>query len=339
MNIPPFITPLLLSKFNEIFHRNSVVLVAAVLLLAGCKGNNSNVEPAPAPVLTALPYIDVEPLPNFLGFVEPKPGTTYATQMYEMVKDHIGVGATEPSICLSFDALPLAEPGDHFTQEEILSRLHLQVDETVITEIHALLLTHAGPIYGPIDPDTGERSLLPGGLPYRICYAVELGEELHEVTFVGEKTSGDELRYSWSFFLFDFPPSSTPLEFPPVFLADIDPGPGWARLYSHYTEPKQFYSLSVTAPSICFEVLVDQLGDDAGISYTQATREIDETIELWVDGSEIEAQPLTGNATVPVQDFCYPVNLEPGIHSAKIVFTPTGGNRVEYAWPFVLVED
>lgn len=153
----------------------------------------------PTAVATATPAIPVESLTEYLWFVVPVPGESYTVSEYENLAPSLGWNATLPGICFPISFFWLVEPGDLYTLREWLNRVHLVVDDVIITEYHSLLEQDTlGGV--AIDPETGETiSKVPDGDPAMVCYAIPLDVGQHTATITVEKTSGEQLSYSWSF--------------------------------------------------------------------------------------------------------------------------------------------
>ena len=95
----------------------------------------------------------------------------------------------------------LMEPGDFFNSPEewLLSHVSLVVDDTTVTEYHSLM---TGDTIGgkKRDPETGETIWKsPDGIPLGVCYEVPLEPGLHTSTLVIERTSGEQVTYTWQF--------------------------------------------------------------------------------------------------------------------------------------------
>lgn len=152
-------------------------------------------------ILTALPTSQENSLPPYLGFVYPKPGSTLSKKEYETAK--ILLDDVEPSICMSFETFYLLEPGDDLSVEDALSRIKLDIDGQQVNKIYAVLLTEDEPLL-PLNPDTGDPiAQFEGGSNISGCFAITLDTGSHIADFIAQKTSGEELRYTWSFTLTD----------------------------------------------------------------------------------------------------------------------------------------
>lgn len=322
-------------------------LLASILVLAlsGCPCHE---EATPAAQLfreaemVASVAQDIEPVPfTWLGFVMPEPGRTVAIEVAEMkVKEAF---ATKLAICLSFNPGPLMEPGDYFdSPEEVFARLSLEVNGETFTEFHSLETTDAGVDEGPLDPETGQPQYrIPGGAPYIICYAPKLEPGAHQATFVARKTSGDELRYSWSFGLFHFPQPAV-LELPPLFIWEAWPGPGEALTVDQYLEARTFESLGYDRPAICLQFSTYELA----VALPKSMDRQDEALITLLNSSYVEIGSrviddvvLNMPAVSDRIDVCYETELPAGVYTATLrIGEGDEGSRLSYSWSFVLVE-
>lgn len=184
-----------------------VALLGVVILLTNCLSSTQQRQDqviVTRPVTNVVPTIELaitpSPLPDYLGMVEPEPGQVYSVAEYKIIASSIhGWGATVPGICLWVRPLPLLEPGDFPTREEWLARVHLIVDDRAIKEYHSIFMNDSLGIQ-VADPETGEVLFkTPDGSPYGVCYAVSLEAGRHVATFVAEKTSSEEMSYTWQF--------------------------------------------------------------------------------------------------------------------------------------------
>jgi len=319
-----------------------ILWVFGYLLLISCSSSNTtNRSNSPAISTTGLPDIVVEPLPVYLGFTLPEPGRKYAVKMYEMEVKKVDL--TEPGICMSFSPDPMMEAGDFLSQQELLARLSLEVNGHLIDEIYSVLATDLPPQPGPIDPESGEPIfVVPGGSPYQICFAANLKAGLQKVTFIARKTSGDELRYTWSFYLVDFPDTEVELQNLPLYLRDAYPGPGAVVEMSEFKEQGVFHSLSRPKPSVCvqvhsYRVFVElvELNDELFAPETILAGS-----SLEIDGTKVSEVYSNNrwNGSTTNHDICFVADLDPGLHTATYVFRAPSGEELRYSWPFLLIE-
>jgi hypothetical protein len=146
------------------------------------------------------PTIAVTPLPNYLWGISPGPGTTYSIEEYKILAPSKGWGATLPCICFIIFPVHFMEPDDFPTADEWISNnVKLIIDQMEIDDYHALFLTNL--LGGTnIDSETGEIIWkAPDGEPLRVCYALPLELGFHKGTIIVEKTSGEQISYSWKF--------------------------------------------------------------------------------------------------------------------------------------------
>ena len=143
------------------------------------------------------------PGPHFFSFLYPYEYDTPIAEYLAYAPSHVP-GATEPSICLMIDPFYILEPGDDLSTEEVLSRLRLKIyyEDIEIDKPSSYIMTDSQTQDGPLDLATGEPLFkLPPGSPYFICFAADLGPGRYLASFVGQKTSGDELPFAWQFAL------------------------------------------------------------------------------------------------------------------------------------------
>jgi hypothetical protein len=150
---------------------------------------------------TDMAIATAAPLPIYLLWTFPEPGEIYSMAEYEGYTESLGVERA----CIWVGLWPatsiLIEPGDFFSSPEewLLSYVSLVVDNTTVTEYH--YLTTGATIGGKkIDPETGETIWKsPDGIPLSVCYEAPLESGLHTSTLVIEKTSGEQVTYTWQF--------------------------------------------------------------------------------------------------------------------------------------------
>jgi len=182
-------------------------LISVIVMFIGCMvsvRDSSEKEPYLATLVpTKIPPVvestAVEPLPEYLGFLKPGPGETYTLTEYENLAPTMWIGATEPGICFSIFVSIFMEPGDFPTAEEWLKNVYLVVNTTLIPDYHSLLKLDSEGLIAT-DPKTGEIIWKePSGSPLRVCYAVPLEIGQHTASIVVEKTSGEQITYTWPF--------------------------------------------------------------------------------------------------------------------------------------------
>ena len=149
--------------------------------------------------LATIDHVEVEPTPSFVLDLWPEPGSVTALERYRQSNNVYG--SPPSSVCVDFDETPFLEVGDFLSTEELLSRFSLEIDGAEIDEPDYIFMRDTeGADYR--DPETGEVLFRnPPGGPFILCFVSELDIGRHTVTFVGSKTSGEELGYSWSFLL------------------------------------------------------------------------------------------------------------------------------------------
>jgi hypothetical protein len=158
---------------------------------------------APTPTPSPIPF---EPLPRSIEFTYPSPGAVVNIDEY-VGEDGQGYyfGVNAPSICVSFLPYPfLLEPGDFLTSDDVLERLSLKIDGITLSEVdfdQIELATISGMPRVPDDLETGRpEASVPEGR-YVVCFKVDLEPGMHSATFTAQKTSGEKIEYTWSFFL------------------------------------------------------------------------------------------------------------------------------------------
>jgi hypothetical protein len=167
-------------------------LLVLLIFLVGCH-----------PVATATPERPrlLAAMPSYLKEAAPGPMESYTLTEYEGLATSLHWGATRPAICVSIWATPFMEPGDFFggARQWVEDRVYLIVDDVAITKVHRLVPTDS--MGGEkIDPETGKVVWrAPDGSPMDICYEASLDVGVHSATLVVEKTSGEQVSYTWEF--------------------------------------------------------------------------------------------------------------------------------------------
>jgi hypothetical protein len=172
-------------------------LLSLCALIIGCQ--NKGIEHLPTPIAT----------PVFLDDIQPAPSSVVPLDDYISRRE---------SICVQLNALPLLRYRDEgIESEDYLERSTLIVDGNVWTQTEAKLIIDLLGLSKAhnMDPETGalipdpETGLLIGTEynavgPFVICWNhVKLKEGLHSVEYQVHKTSGEQLSYSWVFYLVD----------------------------------------------------------------------------------------------------------------------------------------
>ena len=155
---------------------------------------------------TPLPLtIESRPAPSYIHSVWPDAGTQTSWSEYNggwhfSSQQDNGI----PSTCVRFWIESLLESGDFLSQEEIISRFSLEIDAQVFEEPNNVILSDTFGKDGPEDPETSlPKYRVPPGSPFFVCFTVPLEPGEHTATVIATKTSGEELRYNWSFVLED----------------------------------------------------------------------------------------------------------------------------------------
>lgn len=338
-----------------------VILLGVLMLLASCtvaQSEDDSQDLATAQAVLAKQGVD--PPPEYLYFIWPKPGETILMHDYDTAQLY---GFEDQGICVEFEVYYMLEAGDFLTQEELTSRFSLRIDDYLINEPSYVLGRNIEGADGPPNPETGEPSFqVPPGSPYFICFARELRPGLHTATFLVQKTSGAELSYTWSFFLIDIIPTPIPSPIPfeplPRSIEFTYPSSGAIVNIDEYIgEDGQGYYFGLNAPGICVSFLPYPFLLEPGDFLT--ADDVIKRMSLEVDGStydtvdfhkvelvmfegvpRVPIDPETGEpeATVPEGRYvvCFKVNLEPGMHSATFSAQKSSGEKIEYTWPFFL---
>lgn len=160
-----------------------------IAVLMGCQNPSVN------------PTLAIEPLPQFLGVVIPGPGESNSLEEYNNLASTLGWNATEPAVCFSVQPSWVMESGDIFASADqwLLDRVHIVIDDTAIIRYHSLLLTDSVGLQAT-EQSTGKIAWkAPDGSPLRVCYALPLEVGVHTATIVIEKTSGEQVTYTWQF--------------------------------------------------------------------------------------------------------------------------------------------
>jgi hypothetical protein len=175
------------------FHFLLLVIIMGACNLQDQKTNINSEDSS----ITVTPVLSMVEKPSYIVETWPEAEQILTMEEYETL---LWYDATLPSICVVFDPFVLVERGEFLSTEEYLTRFRLEIDELIITELHYVFLPDTGGYDGPVDPDTGEPMYrVPDGWPYHLCFAATLGEGKHHATLIAQRTSGQELRYSWSF--------------------------------------------------------------------------------------------------------------------------------------------
>jgi hypothetical protein len=171
-------------------------------MVTGCQTGMMTVPPTiPTAVPTAIPTKEVHPLPLDIRRIYPEPWSIVSSAEFEEGSSTFVEEPPRSSICLSITFFELVEPGDFLTVEEWLMRMYLIVDDEIVTQPFATHLAYNPPA-DLIDPETSKVvGQLPEGRPVNVCYDVQLAPGQHTATFIAEKTSNEEMKYTWSFVL------------------------------------------------------------------------------------------------------------------------------------------
>lgn len=149
--------------------------------------------------------VETESAPLYIDSVWPDSGTHISLSEYNdgwlfSIEQENGI----PSTCAEFWIELLVEPGDFLSQEEIMSRFSLEIDDQLIERPDNVLFSDTAGSDGPENPETGlPEYRVPPGSPFFVCFTTPLEPGEHTATIIANKTSGEELRYTWSFVLSD----------------------------------------------------------------------------------------------------------------------------------------
>lgn len=176
----------------------TAMLVLASVVLTACRSNRIE-----------KPETFNQTLPSFLSFVAPAPQTEYSVEEYDQGQHYpqdvfAAPEDTEHRICTEFIGTPLLEPGDFFALypdegEFFPDRVSAYVDgEEVAKDEVITTILGEGQLQ---DKDGKVIAAAPG--PQRICWVVPLKPGEHWAMIEVEKTSGETVRYSWTFQLTD----------------------------------------------------------------------------------------------------------------------------------------
>ena len=147
-----------------------------------------------------------DPIPSYLTFVYPNPKSDVRQTEYDSYAISTGWDASKPGICLGYDPVEIFEEGEFPTQREVIDWISIRVDGISNLVIDGELAFDSSEItfyptdeYGEVDFEGDPISIVPGGSPYRLCYAAPLGPGHHVVGLTVK--NGDVLKgaYSWSF--------------------------------------------------------------------------------------------------------------------------------------------
>lgn len=305
--------------------------------------------------------ITPQPTPEFIRELWPEPGSKRPLYDYQ---NYLIYDATQPGICVDFGGiLLLLEEGDFLTTEELFKRFSLKVDNQSINEPDYVFMRDTKGFDGILDSDTNEPIYsAPEGHPYFLCFYTDLQEGLHTATFIARKSSGQELNYTWSFYLLNTTPTPAPTQIPneplPPYLEFTSPQPGNVLPVAAYVEYNEPFGL--IGPGICvlffpYPYLLEP-GD------ALMPEEVIGRLSLNVDGyslAEVETYtiefveiestptvPIDPKTSLPVASVpegmylaCFSANLGSGLHTATFVAEKTSGEELRYSWPFMLTEE
>jgi len=177
----------------------TAMLMLALFVVTACRSNRIE-----------KPETLNQPLPAFLSFVAPAPQTEYSVEEYNQgqhyPKDVFAAPKdTEHRICTQLSTWTLLEPGDFFEEyrdegEFFPDRVSAYVDGEEVAK-DEMIITMLGAGDRLIDRDGKVIAAAPG--PQRICWVVPLKAGEHWAMIAVEKTSGEIVRYSWTFQLTD----------------------------------------------------------------------------------------------------------------------------------------
>jgi len=147
-----------------------------------------------------------QPLPPFLHFVAPEPESVYSVEAYKRGEHypqqvHPAPQDAEHRVCAKIVARPLLEPGDFFAEypdegELFPDRVSAYVDGAAV-EKDEEIIAFLGEGSSLIDEDGKEIAFAPG--PHVICWEVHFTPGKHWAMIEIERTSGEMVRYAWSF--------------------------------------------------------------------------------------------------------------------------------------------
>jgi hypothetical protein len=318
----------------------AVILCLSLFLLIGCSRWATEENRLLSEAVTPLPRLKAEPLPEFLEWVYPKPGTAWTMEAFVQeawIWFIPGETVLEPAICISFLTFALFEPGDDLTVEEALNRLSVEVDGIVFTDLGDHLLSDDFPLL-PRDPQTGAPSArFEGGSIILACFPVEIDPGLHTASFVARKSSGNELRYTWSFILVETPQEAPEYRRRPYSLSSTEPAPGAVIPIDQYKSGRRTDDVDLLDPNVCIRIIAYNLSSELG---TEPSLEALAPLSyLLLNGELVHekvARDVYGGQLY--YDFCFPADLETGLHTATFVMRDAYENTLEYTWYFVLVE-
>lgn len=313
-------------------------LCLTLLLTSGClSAKNSSATPTVSE--PEIPDIEVTPFPDFIFHTWPYPGEVKAIEVYQKL---FPPGfATQPSVCLSLVTYYMVEADVHLTVEDVLNQMSLKVDGRSFTQPYNYFITEDEP-HLPLDPVTGEPiGTFSGGTSLVPCFAVDLGTGLHQATFSFERTMGEPLIYSWSFFLLEFPEYTIPIESPPTYLTQLYPEPGEIITGDTYKDAIDFYSLPDQNSSICLQTSAYEISWQLDVEGFITEEELTTWMRFTVDGRPFDRMTIktVADFELPSEfDVCFAINLEPGFHAATFVVEKSPDHSLSYSWPFLIVK-
>lgn len=148
---------------------------------------------------------ETETVPIYIDSVWPDAGTH--TSWSESNDGWLFSGEPDnriPSVCAEFWIEFLLESGDFLSREEIVTRFSMKIDDRLFGRPDNVLFSDTVGVDGPEDPETGlPKYRIPPGSPFFVCFTAPLEPGEHTATIIALKTTGEELRYTWSFILAD----------------------------------------------------------------------------------------------------------------------------------------
>lgn len=180
-------------------------VLVLLMAMAGCASPSPTAVPptlTPTVPPTATAVLPTPaPLPDFLDYVLPAPGTIYTLAEFNEMKEELSNSYPPGEVFFSMhgdNIRKLLEEGDNFFDvREFLPRINMTINGEV-TPWEYYIFSDSYPGVGT-DPVTGETTYSPpGGVPFGLSYPLEghIGVNTMEIEIT--KTSGEIARYSWS---------------------------------------------------------------------------------------------------------------------------------------------
>lgn len=201
-----------------------ITLLLFVACASGTREDAANVSALPYSTSTDVLLLPLQtPFPPHILDAAPLPGSSLSLWEYQKGR-HAERGQflileSASQICLEIDAVWFLERGDHFViEDQVSERIQFTVDGRSIQQPNKIVDLAMEFI---LADEEGNEIGVAGG-PFVLCWHSDLGVGLHTARIDVRKTSGEVLKYEWSFRLTDLDdyPTSTPV--PTGFVVTVE---------------------------------------------------------------------------------------------------------------------